>query len=120
MYAVAITALIHKVKEEGVQQVWFGDDAMAGGKLAKLHAWWDHICELGPDYGYFPNATKTWLVVKGHLEGARGMFEGTGITITVEGRRYLGAAIGNHLNESHHVLPLKAWLLHFSERRKEV
>ena len=33
---------------------------------------------------------------KRHLEDARRMFEGTGITITVEGRTYPGAAVGTH------------------------
>ena len=69
MYTVAITSLIHKAKEEGVQQIWFADDATVGGKLAKLHAWWDHICELGPDYGYFPNASKhTWRMPEERLK----------------------------------------------------
>ena len=36
-----------------------------------LKEWWDHIVKLGPDYGYFPNATKTWLIVKeDHMEEA--------------------------------------------------
>ena len=45
-------------------QVWYADDATAGASLKHLKEWWDHIVELGPDYGYHPNATKTWLIVK--------------------------------------------------------
>ena len=34
------------------------------GKLQQLRRWWDKLNEVGPAFGYFPNATKTWLVVK--------------------------------------------------------
>jgi len=70
--------------------------------LESLKAWWDKLLIIGPPIGYFPNATKTWLVVKQeHLDKARELFDGTGIQITQEGtgdksggQRYLGAAIG--------------------------
>ena len=41
-------------------------------------------------YGYYPiNAAKTWLIVKpdGYLSSARQQFAGTGVHITVEGKR---------------------------------
>ena len=47
---------------------------------------------IGPNYGYFPNESKTYIVAKPELvETAK---EGTGIRISTEGRRYLGGAIG--------------------------
>ena len=46
------------------KQVWFADDATGGGKLQQLKWWWDKLNEVGPAFGYFSNATKTWLVVK--------------------------------------------------------
>ena len=36
MYAVAVTLLIHRLKFEATKQVWFADDATAGGKLINL------------------------------------------------------------------------------------
>ena len=58
-------------------------------------AWWDKVTELGPQYGYFPNPAKTWLVVKEeHLEAAQNTFGGSGIQITTQGQQYLGAPIG--------------------------
>ena len=49
----------------------------------------------GPRYGYFPNGMKTWLVVKSDLyETAADIFAGTGVQITTQGRRHLGAALG--------------------------
>ena len=92
MYAIAITPLIHHLNQEGTKQVWFADDATAGGSLKNLKAWWDQISELGRGFGYHPNAVKTWLVTKeSHLERATEHFNGTGISIIAEGRRHLGA-----------------------------
>ena len=54
------------------------------------------IPKLGPEYGYFPNPAKTWLVVKEeHLEAAQNTFGGSGIQLTTQGRQYLGAPIGS-------------------------
>ena len=48
-------------------------------------------------FGYFPNAQKSWLVIKKDLrDDASMIFKGTGINITNEGRRYLGGAIGSN------------------------
>ena len=112
MYAIAITALIHRLENEEIEQVWFADDATAGGNLTPLRTWWDHIVKLGPDYGYYPNAAKTWLVVKeSNLEEATTLFEGTGVAITVEGRRYLGAAIGtSSFTQSYVQQKVSAWI----------
>ena len=44
-------------------------------------------------FGYFPNPSKTWLIVKeAHLDRATEMF--SDIKISVEGRKYLGSFIG--------------------------
>ena len=76
MYALAMVPLIDKVSGE-VRQIWYADDASAGGKMDGLRAWWDKVTELGPEYGYFPNPAKTWLVVKEeHLEAAQNTFGG--------------------------------------------
>ena len=94
MYAIAITPLIRQLEDEAIKQIWYADNATVGGKLAPLKAWWDHIINRGPDYGYHPNASKTWLIVKeSTLEEASVIFKDTGVAITVEGRRHLGASI---------------------------
>ena len=49
-----------------------------------------------PEYGYHPNASKSWLIVKqDYLEQAKSLFNDTGVSITTEGQRYLGAALGS-------------------------
>ena len=55
MYAVAITPLIRSFEDDETKQVWFADDATAGGRLIGLRRWWDRIVERGPVYGYHPS-----------------------------------------------------------------
>ena len=99
MYALAIRPLIDKLRdaEPNARQVWFADDATAAGRLATLHQWWQHVTTIGPDFGYYPNASKTHLVVKPELVSkAKKMFENTEVQISTNGQRHLGAAIGTH------------------------
>ena len=43
---------------------------------------------------YFPNASKTWLVVKDfYLDYVRSLFADTCVNVTLEGRPHLGAAV---------------------------
>ena len=95
MYAIAITPLIRSLEDEETKQVWFADDATAGGSLQGLRRWWDRLVNRGPAYGYHPNPAKTCLVVNEEkMEMAKEVFQGTGISVTEEGKRHLGAAIG--------------------------
>lgn len=76
-------------------QVWFADDASAGGRLRRLREWWDNLVLIGPKYGYYPNATKTHMLVKEEHEAeARELFGNTNMSISCAGKRYLGGAIG--------------------------
>ena len=94
MYAIATVPLIHHLEQQ-VRQVWFAYDATAGGKLLHLHDWWDELVSHGEAYGYSANASKTWLVVKPeYLAQAKEIFADSGVQITSEGRRHLGAALG--------------------------
>ena len=100
MYAIAIAIgtlpLIHRL-DQITKQVWYAGDATAGGRLHHLHvhSWWTQLLSCGPEYGYHANASKTWLVVKQeYLSLATEPFADSGIQVTVEGRRHLGAALG--------------------------
>ena len=95
MFALASVPLIQKVETMGAKQAWFADDAASGGRLVRLRVWWDRLNTHGPVYGYFPNCSKTNLVVKAqYVEKARSVFQGTKININTEGKRYLGGTIG--------------------------
>ena len=79
-----------------VKQVWYADDATGAGTCDDLRAFWDSLQIHGVGYGYHPNATKTHLVVKAeHATKARELFAGTGVNVTTEGKRHLGAAVGS-------------------------
>ena len=68
----------------------------AGGTLQNLKAWWTMLSSSDPSYGYFFNPGKIWLIVKPqHEHDAKELFSGTGIGITSEGKRHLGAALGS-------------------------
>ena len=96
MYAIGIIPLIHKLSTPTTRQIWYADDASAAGSLHDLRLWWDNLAALGPSYGYYPNAIKTWLLVKEtHLEDAKHLFNGSNISITSEGRHVLGCPIGS-------------------------
>ena len=94
MYAIGTLPLIRKLPN-CVQHIWFAEDASAGGQLDHLRTWWDSIQEMGPDFGYLCNAGKSSLIVKEEdFPRAESMFSGTGINITVEGKKHLGAPLG--------------------------
>ena len=55
----------------------------------------------GPAFGYFPNAAKTWLLVKPEKQQeANSIFGDTGIQITSDRRQYLGAGLGSNEYEA--------------------
>ena len=72
MYALGILPLIQRLST-AAKQVWFADDGTAGGKLDQIRLWWSLLNTIGPEYGYNPNAAKSWLIVKdrGALRGSR-------------------------------------------------
>jgi hypothetical protein len=101
LYALGIKPLVDKLAEtiatDTCKQSWYADDSSATGKLAAIKRWWEKLCEIGPRYGYFPKASKTILILKDKalLHEAKSLFEQSGLQITCEGQRHLGAAIGS-------------------------
>ena len=92
--AVTTSALLRRY-QPAVSQAWFVDDATAAGQLAPLLQWWKQLLSLGPLYGYYPNATKTYLIVKPQLyDSAKQLFGANNVQITCHGHRHLSAAIG--------------------------
>ena len=64
MYAISTIPLTNRLSNKNTKQAWYADDASAAGEIHVLRYWWDHLVHLGPDYGYYLNAPKTWLIVK--------------------------------------------------------
>ena len=63
IYGIAILPLIQKL-QGSYRQLWFADDASAGGKITQLKDWWTRMQSIGPSFGYHPNPSKTWLLTK--------------------------------------------------------
>ena len=96
-YAISTVPLIHRLSNESIKQAWFADDASAAGDLSAIRQWWDHLVQICPEYGYYPNAPKTWLIVKEEsFSQAIQVFQDSGVSITKEGKRHLGAAVGTN------------------------
>ena len=96
IYLCSAFYTIATIPRQDTLQVWYADDAAGAGKLSHLRAWWDKINELAPAFGYFPNATKSHILVKKNLlREARDTFEGTNVQIVTNGMGYLGGSIGS-------------------------
>ena len=111
IYAVSTVPLIRWLSDAcpEVHQTWYADDDPAAGLVARLQPYWDTIKAAGPGFGYYPNAAKTVLLVKPQYERkAREAFLGTGATITCDGSRYLGGAIGEEQFCTSHLQQLVA------------
>ena len=81
------------------KMVGFADDVTVSGNLEASRRWWDTLMQIGPNYRYYPQFTKSWLIVKPNkLEEAVRVFGGPDIQISTEGERHLGAVIGTEEN----------------------
>ena len=64
----------------------FADDVTASGNLEVVRKWWETLMQIGPNHGFYPQPTKSWLVVKENRpEEAVWIFGGTSIQISTEG-----------------------------------
>ena len=88
VYALGINLLIqflHEfiiIKEHNSKEVAFAD-GLAVGKINEIKNFWDVIENIGPKYGYFPEASKSHLIVKDqHVDVASVIFNETNVKIT--------------------------------------
>ena len=62
--------------------MWFADDATGASTCTNLRSWWDALSSCGKAFGYHPNASKTYLVVKEEYESkAKQLFADTDVQI---------------------------------------
>ena len=106
VYVIGITPLLEVIKpstsdDYRVKHAAFADDLGGAGELWNLRRWWDNIVIFGPKLAYYPNGSKSWLVVKPiKEEKARQIFRDTNIKVTTEGRSYLGGWSTRVVNQS--------------------
>ena len=69
-YASGILPLIHfllefiSINHLSAKEVAFADDFTVTGKLTSIKDYWGKLTGLCPKYGYFPKASKSYLIVK--------------------------------------------------------
>ena len=118
-YALATVPLAAQLgsASESTAQIWYADDDAAADKIQPLRRYWSAIEEAGPQYGYYPNAKKTVLLVRPHLLAeAQEAFAGTGVRIQTDGVRYLGGAIGSQQFQNDFVLDRVAGMCRLVKR----
>jgi hypothetical protein len=96
-YGIGIMPLIRRLKHEfpAVKQPWYADDAGAGGSFTDLRQFFLRLQEIGPAYGYFPEPTKSILIVRAHnRREAKSHFHDLRFQVET-GSRYLGGYIGS-------------------------
>ena len=96
-YLVNTSVVIQSLRTSipGVKQVWLADDSAEAGQIMPLCNWYNHLTQVGKEYGYLVDESKSWLIVKSDVlaDEAKSMF-GNEINITTEGQRHLGTVIG--------------------------
>ena len=97
IYGISLIPLMLALQNtNNTKQCWLADDASGAGSIKDVLKWWQSLEKVGPMFGYHPNALKCWLIVKPNkYEEAMEAFQNTGINVTTEGRRHLGAALGS-------------------------
>ena len=59
--------LTEKFPNKSTKMSAFADELSAGESLSNIKKWWKALCNLGPKFGYNPEASKCWLIVKPQL-----------------------------------------------------
>ena len=95
MYSIATKPMVYE-DETNTMKSFDADDGAGAGEPETVHEWWTSLLAQGPMYGYFPNASKTILLVKSeHYERALQTFAGSGLNATTDATKYLGGYVGS-------------------------
>ena len=108
LYALGTSILLDRLKliSPTKNQVNLADDITGAGKILHLRIWWDTIISEGKKFqGYYVKESKSWLIIKNpnHLDHSQNISKETGIKISCEGKRHLGAVIGSEDFKSEYV-----------------
>lgn len=99
-YGLGLLPLIRLLKLEFPDikfHSWYADDSAVAGSLSAISKLFKRLQKLGPHYGYFPNASKSWLIVPSRNLATAEQFvqqpNNPTFQVTI-GRRYLGGFVG--------------------------
>jgi hypothetical protein len=107
-YGIGILPMIKHLKTlyPDLKQPWYADDAGALGSFDDIIRMFTELVRIGPDFGYFPNPSKSILVTPAtKLEYAEQHFNQTydlGFKIC-SGHRYLGGFVGDSASRKEYV-----------------
>ena len=103
-YALGILPLLQflldfiSVNDLNAKEVAFADDFTVAGKISSIKDYQSQLTSTGPKYGYFPKASKSYLILKeDQLPNATTLFDNSNVNITVEGKRHLRAIVGSEI-----------------------
>jgi hypothetical protein len=96
-FGLAVMPLVRQLKREvhQVHQAWYADDAAADADFTSIKIFMERLIELGPDYGYYPEASKSILVVSEVNKAAAEPYFCDMKLKVVTRSRYLGGFIGS-------------------------
>jgi len=113
-YGLSTLPLICQLKTEfpELQHAWYADDSAVAGSWMHISHHFHHLQQLGSTYGYFPESTKSVLVVSpSHQLAAQAFFSTLGVPVCT-GHCYLGGFIGEPTKLDSWLLPkIDHWLL---------
>ena len=120
-YLVNTSVMIQSLRKSipGVKQECLADDSAGTGQIMPLYKWYSHLRQVGKEYGYLVNESKSWLIVKSDVlaDEAKRVF-GNEINITTEDQRHLGTAIESqdfkdqYCRDKRHYMERRAGSLH--------
>ena len=97
-YGILLLPIIITLKTEipEVKSPWYADDGAAAGTLKNINLFFKRLCEIGPDYGYFPEESKSILIVRSKDREKAELFmkEQNCFFNIKNGYRYLSSFIG--------------------------
>ena len=80
--------------KDNIKKAAYADDRVTPGKIKNLANYWVDLKVQGPEIGFYPEPSKTWLIVKPEHENNEGIEEFNDVKKTNEGRPLLGSFIG--------------------------
>uniref|UniRef100_A0A1X7V433 Reverse transcriptase domain-containing protein n=1 Tax=Amphimedon queenslandica TaxID=400682 RepID=A0A1X7V433_AMPQE len=114
VYAVATIPLVRRLEDISIyKQVWYADDLSVTGDFNNIRVWFENLLRIGPEYGYFPEPSKSFFVVHASMiSEAHSFFKDLGVKISTS-CRYLGGMIGCDTGINDFIsLRVKEWVHH--------
>ena len=75
--------------------------------MPELRNWFNQLCSYGPSFGYYPEPTKTFVIVNEQWKSdAAAVFGNLGVQM-VTGHRFLGGFIGSPKERHEYVMSTK-------------